>query len=107
MRINLPRLPWLVSKHEGRFVTNKYSGSIGTDTSQGCISVLTFNYRVYVDISGGDENTFRLIAECFVIYPWNRGESKSDSEQAEFECSENGLMQAGEWLEMTASQHGF
>ena len=50
-KIDLPRYHWLVSKHEGRFVTNTYSGSMGTLPDQGCVSVRTLNYRVYVDNS--------------------------------------------------------
>ena len=106
-RIDLPRYHWLVSKHEGRFVTNTYSGSMGTLPDQGCVSVRTFNYRVYVDISSGEESTFRLIAESYIIQPWHLGGHKTDSEHAEFESSENVVKEAEEWLGRTAAKYGF
>ena len=106
-KIDLPRYHWLVSKHEGRFVTNSYSGSMGTLPDQGCVSVRTFNYRVYVDISSGEESTFRLIAKTYIIQPWSYGGHKTDFERAEFENSEKGVEDAGEWLARTASKYGF
>ncbi|MBQ9744573.1 MAG: hypothetical protein IJW19_05550 [Clostridia bacterium] len=55
-RIKLPGYHWLVSKHEGRLVTNNYSGSLGTLPDRGCVSVRTFNYRIYIDISSSSES---------------------------------------------------
>ncbi|MBQ8742947.1 MAG: hypothetical protein IJZ03_06225 [Clostridia bacterium] len=106
-KIDLPCYPWLVSKHEGRFVTNTYSGSLGTLTDQGCVSVRTFNYRVYVDISSGEENSFRLLAETYIIQPWICGGNKTDFERAEFESSQKGVKDAEEWLVRTAAKYGF
>ena len=106
-KIDLPRYHWLVSKHEGRFVTNTYSGSMGTLPDQGCVNVRTFNYRVYVDTSSKEETSFRLIAESYIIQPWSRGGNKTDFERAEFETSEKGVEDAGEWLARTASKYGF
>lgn len=106
-RIDLPHYHWLVSKHEGRFVTNTYSGSMGTLSNQGCVSVRTFNYRVCVDISGGEESAFRLIAESYIIQPWHLGGNKTDAERTEFESSEKGVMEAAEWLARTAAKYGF
>lgn len=106
-KIDLPRYHWLVSKHEGRFVTNTYSGSMGTLPDQGCVSVRTFNYRVYMDISSGEESSFRLIAESYIIQPLSRGGHKADFERAEFESSENGVKEVKAWLAKTASKYGF
>ena len=106
-KIDLPHYHWLVSKHERRFVTNNYSGSMGTLPDQGCVSVRTFNYRVYVDISTREENTFRLIAESYIIQQWHLGGHKTDTERAEFEGSESGVREAEEWLGRTAAKHGF
>ena len=106
-KIDLPRHHWLVSKYEGHFVTNTYSGSMGTFPDQGCVNVRTFNYHVYVDISGGEESAFRLIAESCIIRPWSRGGQKTDFERAEFESSEKGVGEAEEWLGRTAAKHGF
>lgn len=106
-RIDLPRYHWHVSKHEGRFVTNAYSGSVGTLPDQGCVSARTFNYRVYMDISSGEESTFRLIAETYIIQPWSRGGNKTDFERSEFESSEYGVREAEEWLGQIAAKCGF
>lgn len=106
-KIDLPHYHWLVSKHEGRFVTNTYSGSMGTLPDQGCVNVRTFNYRVYVDTSSGEEGTLRLIAETYNIQPWSSGGRKTDFERAEFESSENGVREAEEWLGRTAAKYGF
>ena len=105
-KIDLPRYAWFISKHEGRFVTNTHSGSMGTLPDQGCMSVPTFNYRVYVDISSGSPSTFRLIAESCIIQPRNRGGNKTDHERAEFESSEKGIKAAEEWLGQTAAKYG-
>ena len=106
-KIDLPHYHWLVSKQEGRFVTNTCSGSMGTLPDQGCLSVRTFNYRVYIDISSGEENKFRLIAESYIIQPWHLGGHKTDTERVEFESSESGVREAEEWLARTAAKYGF
>ena len=66
-KIDLPNLHWLISKHEGRYATNVWSASLGTSPSDGCITVKTFNYRVYVDTSCANESEFRLIAKSYII----------------------------------------
>ena len=106
-KIDLPHYHWFVSKHEGRFVTNTYSGSMGTLPDQGCVSVRIFNYRVYVDISSGEESKFHLIAESYIIQPWHLGGHKTDAERAKFESSESGVNEAEEWLAQIAAKHGF
>ena len=106
-KIDLPHLHWLISRHEGRYATNVWSASLGTSPSEGCMNVKTFNYRVYVDTSSGNENEFRLIAESYIINPWSGGGHKSDMEHAEFEVSENGVTLASEWLSQTTTKYGF
>ena len=107
MKINLPDLRWLVSRHEGRFVTNTYSGSAGTLSDGGCVSTRTFNYKVYVDISGGNESDFRLIAESCIIQPWHLGGKKTDPEKLILACTEDGVAQAAEWLTEVSAKYGF
>ena len=106
-KIDLPNLHWLISKHEGRYATNVWTASLGTSPSEGYINVKTFNYRVYVDTSSGNESEFRLIAESYIINPWRDGGNKSDMEQAEFGVTENGVTLASEWLSQTATKYGF
>ena len=107
MKIELPKYHWLISRHEGRFVTNRYSGSLGTLGDSGCISTRTFNFRAYVDTKDGEEGDFRLVTECFIIEPWNMESIQTNFQQAEFECSENGRKQAEKWLSETSSKTGF
>ena len=59
MKIELPQYNWIISRHEGRFVTNRYSGSLGTLGDSGCISTRTFNFRACVDTKGGEEKAYR------------------------------------------------
>ena len=107
MRIELPKYHWFVSKHEGYFISNTYSGSLGTIPDGGCTSTRTFNYRVYADISNGTEREFQLVAESYIIQPWHLGCCKTDFEHAEFICSEIGLKEAIEWLSQMAAKYGF
>ena len=66
-----------------------------------------FNCRVYVDISSEKENTFRLIAESYIIQLWSRGGNKTDTESEEFEISEKGVKEAEEWLARTVTNSDF
>ena len=106
-RIDLPPYHWFLSKHEEGFVANAYSGSLGTFPEQGCVSTRTFNYRVYVDISSGDESNFCLIAERYIIQPWNSDGNMTDFERVEFESSEKGVADAEVWIVQTAAKCGF
>ena len=107
MKIELPNYHWFVGRHEGRFVTNIYSGSAGTLGDVGCIGTRTFNYRVYVDISSGNESEFRLIVESYIIQPWYLGGHKTDFEKTEFLCSEDCVVQATKWLSEISAKYGF
>lgn len=88
-------------------MTNTYSASIGTISERGCICTKTFNYRVYVDASSGQDETFCLVAECFIIQPWSDGGNKADYKQMKFENSKHGIAQAEEWLSEISSEQGF
>ena len=107
MKIELPNYHWFVSRHEGRFVTNIYSGSAGTLGDVGCIGTRTFNYRVYANISSGNESEFRLIVESYIIQPWHLGGHKTDFEKTEFLCSEDCIAQATKWLSEISAKYGF
>ena len=107
MKIELPNYHWFVGRHEGRFVTNVYSGSAGTLGDAGYICTRTFNYRVYVDISSGNESDFRLIVESYIIQPWHLGGHKTDFEKTEFLCSEDCVVQATKWLSEISAKYGF
>ena len=105
--INLPRHLWFLNDHEGKPVINVHTNSYGTDPDEGCLHVKTFNYKVYVDISSGDESQYKLIAECYVIQPWDLGSEKTDFNRSEFENSDEGIKAASDWLSKTAMSLGF
>ena len=107
LQVELPSYRWLISRHEGRFVTNVYSGSTGTLPDAGYTCTKTFHYKVYADSSSGEESKFRLIAETYLIQPWHLGGGKTDAERAEFACSEQGILQAAKWLAETSVKYGF
>ena len=45
--------------------------------------------------------------ECFIIEPWNMGSTQTNFQQANFECSEDGIKQAEKWLSEISSKLGF
>ena len=106
-QIDLPPYRWFISRQGGRIIMNTYSGSLGTLLDKGCLSTLTFNYRVYVDISSEKEDEFRIVAESYTVQPWHLGGNKSDFERTEFEASEEGLRLASKHLVLTAAKYGF
>lgn len=107
MKIELPTYHWFVGLYEGRLVTNTYSDSLGTLGDCGCIGTRTYNYRVFADISSGNECDFRVVAESYIIQPWALGGNKTDFERKEFACSESGIIQAAEWLTEISAKYGF
>ena len=107
MKIELPNYHWFVCQHEGRYVANVYTGSLGTQSDVGCIGVCTFHYRGYVDTASGKESEFRVIAECYLIQPWHLGGKKTDWERAELGYAEEGMAQAEKWLSDMSSRYGF
>ncbi len=103
----LPNISWFVSKHEGKYVKNTYSGSMGTSPESGCFRTRTFNYRVFVDTGAGQENEFSLTVETYIIQPRQRGSGKTDEVRETFECSDDGVHRAEEWLWDMATKYGF
>ena len=85
MRLDLPAYHWFVSRPEGRFVTNIYSGSTGTDKDTGCMNTRTFHYRVYVDITSGnfpriigrEENNAWLMAGDLVVKIYRKDDTEA------------------------------
>ena len=106
-RIVLPYISWFLMKHEGRFVTNTHSGSLGTQPDSGCMNVRTFNYRVWVDTKSGKEGEVTLAVEAFITQPWCLGGHKTDVERVDFECSDDGVQRATQWLSEKNEGYGF
>ncbi len=106
-RIELPDLHWFVNRYEGRFLTNTFSGSLGTSAGTGCLRVRTFHFRVFMDVSSSNEETFRLIAKAYVLQPWHLGGDKTDVTSAAFEGTVQGISEAEQWLVQTIQRLGF
>ena len=104
--VKLPQLAWFVNLYETRYVTNVYSGSLGTDPSNGCINNHTFNYKVYVDMIYKKESDFYLIAEIFIAPPWNVKKDKIVYSKR-FPCSDDGVSQAEQWIHTIAVKNEF
>lgn len=105
--MDLPRLHWLVSRHEGKIVTNAYTASLGTLADRGATGTRTLAYAVRTDVSSGDEAQFRLAVQADVIAPTAEGGQKTDHEEADFPATEEGLAEASEWLARLAAKYGF
>ena len=99
-KIDLPRIEWLYRNESGKLITNPYSGSLGTQTSRGCVSVCTFNYRVFAENQA-------LIASCFLIQPFQQGSEKTNHAQKSFDATPDGVNLASEWFSQMAESHGF
>ena len=106
-KMKLPRITWLVSRYESRFVTNTFTSSLGTPADSGCVGATTFNYRVFADISSDNENDFFLVAESFIALPLLKKGGKIRVRCAKFECSDEGVCKAAEWLFEEARKNGF
>lgn len=46
--IQLPNYLWFVQEQGGKYLTNVYSGSLGTDPQEGSMNKTTFNYKAFV-----------------------------------------------------------
>ena len=99
-KIDLPRIEWLYRNEGGKLIVNPYSGSLGTQTNRGCVSVCTFNYRVFA------ENN-ELIAACFLIQPFQHGSKKTNYVKKSLAPTSDGIRMASEWLSQTAESYGF
>lgn len=105
--MDLPRLHWLVSRHEGKIVTNAYTASLGTLGDRGATGTRTFAFAVRADVSSGEEAQFRLTVQADVIASAAEGGEKTDHEEADFPATEEGLTEASEWLARIAAKYGF
>lgn len=95
--IELPNRVWFLQKQGHKYLTNTYSGSLGTSPQTGCISTTTFNYRVYVKITA-ENQPISFHAECFWRTPWSHGAKIVDFVECEFSISQDGLQDAENWL---------
>lgn len=102
MAIELPKYSWFVSGAGSSYVTNSYSGSCGTSPTLGCLSVTTFNYRVFVESIDSD---WKIVAEYYLILPWSEGGSIKELTREVFDNSQAGLDEAAEWLSVASQKY--
>lgn len=97
MMITLPLFTWFVQYQDGKYVTNTYTGSLGTDVEAGCLGQTIFSYKVFVR-ADKEEGPQAVRAEYFWQYPWNSGRPNSETASNEFVASDEGIAQAAAWL---------
>ncbi len=88
----LPNYDWFVTKHDGKTVSNTFTGSCRKDATKGHFSTATFNYKISVS-NVGKENA-KIIVNCFLEKPWYKGGGRKLLAENEFECSPCGLAEA-------------
>lgn len=95
--INLPRYIWFIQKQGEKYITNIYTGSLGTDPKQGCINKITYNYRAFIKTTKED-GPISFHVEYFWRMPWIDGDAKSELFEKEFVASQEGINKAETWL---------
>ncbi len=100
--IKLPLYNWFVNKVETTPVSNTLKGSEGTDALHGMLSKTTFHYKVQV-LNVGKEDV-KLEASYYTVSAFSQGNEKSEPVSQEFECSEDGILQAEKWLNDNAKR---
>lgn len=95
--IQLPNYSWFIQKQGEEFLTNTYSGSLGTDSQEGCMNRTTFNYKAFVKTTK-DEGPISFYVEYHWRFPWNQGGETSEVVSMEFNASAESIAKAEEWL---------
>jgi len=95
--IELPNYTWFIQKQGDEYVTNTYSGSLGTDSRGGCINKTTFNYRAFVKLKNKKEPV-SFCVECYWRKPWTEGGETINFNAKEFEALQKGIESAAQWL---------
>ena len=103
-KINLPPLNWFIQEQNGNVITNTYSGSLGTDGKTGCLSSLTFNFRVFAELLGDE---YKFIVLAFVNEPWPNNDRVIEDNAVLFDTTCEGVAEAQKWLCDTAAKYGF
>ena len=66
---HLPSYKWFVTIHDGKPASNTFTASCRRDTTKGCLSTETFNYRVSVSNVGKEDA--KIVVNCYVQSPWS------------------------------------
>ena len=95
--IQLPNRSWFIQKQREAYLTNVYSGSLGTDPQKGCMNKTTFNYKAFVKVTK-DEGPVSFHVEYYWRFPWSQGGATSEVVSMEFDASVEGIAKAEKWL---------
>ena len=95
--IQLPNYLWFIQKQGEKYLTNVYSGSLGTDPQEGCMDKATFNYKAFIKTEK-DVGPIAFRVECFWRLPWNQGGSTTEVVAMEFDASAESITKAEKWL---------
>lgn len=77
-------------------IKNDYTGSLGTDSQNGCFNREIFCYKVYVI---GEVSDPSLKAECYTQLASMDGVKIYDQQEMTVEPSTEGLNEINEWLD--------
>lgn len=95
--IRLPNYLWFVQEQGGKYMTNVYSGSLGTDLQESSMNKAIFSYKAFVKTTK-DESPISFYAEYYWRFPWNQGGATSEVVSMEFDVSEESIAKAKKWL---------
>ena len=96
MIIKLPGLSSLYQPQGSWMITNKYTGSMGTDPLKGCFNQEIFRYKIYV-IGNADDPLLKV--ECSTQMTSMSGMKESGQKENTFEPTAEGLTALNEWLD--------
>lgn len=96
MLIKLPGLSSLYQPQGSWMITNKHTGSMGTDPLKGCFNRAIFRYKIYV-IGNVDDPSLKV--ECSIQNTSMSGVKETDQKENTFEPTAEGLRTLNEWLD--------
>lgn len=102
MLIKLPGLSSFYQPQGSYMITNKYTGSMGTDPLKGNFNRDIFCYKIQVV---GDVNDPALKAECYIQNASMSGVKQFDQQEKTFEPTAEGLKHLNEWLDEQYKAH--
>ena len=113
MAITLPIHEWFTADFDNKTgLGNRYSGSVGTDGSAGCLARTLFEYSAVMirteqdDENGQKKKTVTLHVSCGIRYPWPNGAAWDNRQDITFPGTPEGIEQATAWLENRRAESG-
>ncbi|MBQ8028482.1 MAG: hypothetical protein IJ262_03635 [Clostridia bacterium] len=95
IEINVPRLDWLIGGSRIGGTYNKYFGSLGTDSSLGCMHNKIFNYGIWIEKIMEDE---KIVAVVYYGLKSFDNLLEDEYEEEYFDCGAESLPEIEKWL---------